>query len=499
MTKRVVCLTFVALLLAGAVAGAADYVGSDACLTCHSGVVKKIKASVHGRFVLDADQNPSAIPGDFSGNWSKALGFKKEDVQFVLLPVPGFLTTAELVGRKGTFGVPADDYPVLWASVEFPHGEWIIEGAGTGNGTPWLSTCAGCHVTGLKVPTKDNPTQARRFVEGGIACENCHGPGSDHLADPQNGKLPPVNAATTCGQCHQRGASVALKPDGKTFGYPYSADGRQYVPGDDLAKYYKTSNPKDNPRDWWPTGHARNSHHMQFPEWLASGHAKSLESLKASDHARDSCLECHSSDAIVGEATLKTAQVGLTCQGCHDSHDPSKLRQPEHELCGSCHNAEGPLVPGRGVYHPTLEFYQGNGVPGVAVIPSKHAAAGVTCQDCHMPAVTSNPHKKSHLMKIVTPAEGAKHKMPDSCTPCHKKGAYVGAELARVQSEVKALLAVLQADLDALKARYEKHPSYLEAKLNYDVVIKDGSTGFHNPAYAKALLSAATQRLAALR
>lgn len=506
--KRVlfyVLITVFALLLAsGAVlAEGSDYAGSETCVMCHSDIVETVEGSIHGQFAVDAAAHPDAVPGNYEGGWPKVLGFNKEDVRYVLLPKAGWLGTSELVGQAGTFGVPADDYPVLWASVELghgEHGEWIIEGEAAGEGSPWLSTCAGCHVTGLKVPTKDNPNQPRSFVELGITCENCHGPSAAHVNDPSSAKPHASTNAELCGQCHERGASVAQKPNGTTFGYPYSADGKQYVPGDDLTKYYKTSNAKDNPKDWWPTGHAKNSHHMQYPEWLASGHAKSLEVLKSSGHASDSCLECHSADAIVSpETTLATAKNGLTCVACHDSHDPSALRKDEKELCGSCHNGEGSIEPGKAVHHPTKEFFEGNAVAGMPVTPSRHLQAGVNCQDCHMPKVTDNPAKGSHIMKVVKPQDGLKNGMPDSCSSCHRVSPeYLGKRLDEIQNAVKAECETVKKMLDSLKAGYEKHPLYLEAKLNYDVVMADGSMGFHNPEYAKVLLEAAKAKLSKL-
>lgn len=501
--KRVapVLLALVLVLVLGSGVLGAEYVGPKTCEMCHRDIASKVTSSVHGSFALDAAVNPKVVPGNFEGNWSKVLGFRKEDVTFVLLPLPGFLETSELVGQKGTFGVPADDYPVLWASVKLRENEWVIEGEAAGEGTPWLTVCAGCHVSGIKVPTKDNPTQARGFHSVGINCENCHGPGSEHVKDPMGVKLIASTEASTCGQCHQRGDSVAKQPNGKPYGYPLSADGRQFQPGDDLATYYRTANTKEDPKLFWPTGHARNSHHLQYPEWLMSVHAKALPDLLQSGHANDGCLKCHSTDAIVKPGTtLKDAKVSLTCQACHDSHDPTQLRVEAKDLCGSCHNGEGSFVPGKAVHHPTKEMFEGNAVPGWKVIPSKHSEAGVTCQACHMPKVTDNPDKGSHLMKVVTPQDGLKYNMPDSCTSCHKVSKeYMGKELEAVQKAVEAQLAAVKAQLDAKQAKFGKDKAYLEAKLGYDVVVADGTHGFHNPAYAMYLLKTAEDKLTALK
>ncbi|NIN83458.1 MAG: hypothetical protein GTO45_01705, partial [Candidatus Aminicenantes bacterium] len=42
--------------------------------------------------------------------------------------------------------------------------------------------CGGCHVTGLKVNyDKDMDSFDSTWVDLGIGCEACHGPGSNHV------------------------------------------------------------------------------------------------------------------------------------------------------------------------------------------------------------------------------------------------------------------------------------------------------------------------------
>lgn len=125
----------------------ASYVGSEACQMCHSAIYHDWSLTTHGNFIKDVTKDPQALAGDFSGKNPKMLNFGASDVQYALLGKPGLLKVQELVGKKGTFGVPADDYPVLWASWDFGKSQWIIDTGAIGEGTPWLSSCAGCHVT----------------------------------------------------------------------------------------------------------------------------------------------------------------------------------------------------------------------------------------------------------------------------------------------------------------------------------------------------------------
>lgn len=505
----VICSAVLVLGLSiGALAAPSDkaiYVGDGACSACHNPVHTAWSNTTHGQFVKDLSKDPKAFGGDLSGKNPKMVNFTADDLQFALLGKPGLLKVQELVGKKGAFGVPADDYPVLWASWNFGSKEWEIETEGIGEGTPWLSTCAGCHVTDLKVPTQKNPNVARSFSGPGITCEQCHGPASEHIAGPSRSNIVVSLSAENCGQCHTRGGSVALNPKGKPFGYPYSDKG-QYRPGAVLADYYTSSTAQNAPKDWWPTGNARNSHHMQYPEWLASSHARALDGLKNSGHASDSCLSCHSAEANLakdGKVKMADAKEGVTCQVCHASHGPDGrlglLRQSREETCTVCHTAEK-VVVGRTPHHTQKELTLGTGGVGVANAgPSEMYRAGVTCVDCHMPKTMGE--KRSHLMRVVLPSEGKKYDMPDSCGSCHPGASqdYLQARLDKWQGDVKAQLAGTKARVDRLAAKYAKNKTYLEARLNYEIVAMDKSNGVHNYDYAMALLTAANKKLDTLK
>lgn len=478
------------------------YVGDQACKTCHEEVFTDWGKTSHAGFVTDAKANPKAIPGNFDGNYPKMLNFGKDDIQYVLLSQPGMLKVQELVGKKGTFGVPADDYPVLWGSWDSGKNEWEIEVEAIGEGTPWLTTCAGCHVTDLKVPTDKKPDAAKTFSGFGITCEQCHGPGKEHAANPREAKLVVSVAAENCGQCHTRGASTAKKPDGKNFGYPYNAEKGQYTPGEKFEDFYAIATPEQNPKDFWPTKHAKNSHHLQYPEWTMTGHATSLATLKTSDHAKEECLKCHSAEAYLAKegekVTLDTAKNSVTCQVCHGSHDPKAgegmLRVSRNEVCTQCHNSAGSLVIGKEAHHPHKELTQGTIGLGFAVEPSKHSLAGVTCVDCHMPK-TASP-KASHLMKVVLPKEGKQHSMPDSCSACHPSAGldFLQKNVDEWQGDVTKQMAAVKAKLDAKKAQAGT-TQYKEALMYYQIVEADGSKGVHNYELSMKLLNSALQKL----
>jgi 2',3'-cyclic-nucleotide 2'-phosphodiesterase (5'-nucleotidase family) len=61
--------------------------------------------------------------------------------------------------------------------------------------------CVSCHVTGYDQPGGSSVTHVDRLMS--VQCENCHGPGSMHAADPKHVKpLVPKPSKDTCVSCH---------------------------------------------------------------------------------------------------------------------------------------------------------------------------------------------------------------------------------------------------------------------------------------------------------
>jgi hypothetical protein len=61
-------------------------------------------------------------------------------------------------------------------------------------------TCVGCHVTGFRKPGGAEVVETRGLVD--VQCEQCHGPGSQHVEDPDAHRLPAATPASVCVTCH---------------------------------------------------------------------------------------------------------------------------------------------------------------------------------------------------------------------------------------------------------------------------------------------------------
>jgi formate-dependent nitrite reductase cytochrome c552 subunit len=243
----------------------------------------------------------------------------------------------------------------------------------------WFKECAGCHATGVD-------PERKAFVEMGVACEACHGPGSNHVeAIPgfeiptiiQASRLTPALAAQICGSCHTGGREKRGK-------YAYPVEYQIHKGVGNIRLYFNEFNKQDNPELFWPSGESRHSN-QQYLDWKQSEHAK----------------------------------VGVTCITCHDVHrsksalqavgevpNPlvvirSKTRLFEDQLCKTCHT--------------TVQY---RSVHRIHTFGS--------CVRCHMPKVASigeagDAH--SHTFRFMFPqftlnASGL-DKQPNACNSCH--------------------------------------------------------------------------------
>jgi hypothetical protein len=346
----------------------ATFVGSETCKRCHERTYLEWRTSLHSRMMRDEKEEPLANIGDFESP-SDVRKFKREDVHYTL----GSQWKQQYLKKEG------NDLIVLPAQYNVFTGEWKAYYPESPDARNWFKQCAGCHATGVD-PEK------KTFVEMGIACEACHGPGSNHVeAVPgyeiptiiQASRLTPALAAQICGSCHTAGRD-------KTGKYAYPMNYQIHKGEANIRLYFDEASAANDVGRFWPSGESRHSN-QQYLDWKQSEHAK----------------------------------VGVTCITCHDVHrsksalqavgevpNPlvvirSKTRLFEDQLCKSCHTA--PLY--RSV-HRIHTFG--------------------SCVRCHMPTVAAigeagDAH--SHTFKFMFPQAtlkaGGLAKQPNACNACH--------------------------------------------------------------------------------
>ena len=327
-----------------------------------------------------------------------------------------------------------------------------------------------------------------------IQCENCHGPGSEHQADPAKTSI--SLSAGDCGVCHDE--------------QPY---------------------------------------HTKNLEWNNSRHA--VATRYPTGEGRESCVACHSGVGFI--QMVKTGEIqsteweAITCQVCHDPHDPTNPYQLREvgdvllgngevvteggtgKLCMNCHKSR------RNVDEYVLEFHrhygphhgpQGDMIAGTGAVEygGEIASTGHIyatedgCASCHMQGVARDDpaHLQvgAHTFRMVWDA-GTPDAPEDDvdrtavCVDCHgpmdsfdlPRADYDGdGDVEGVQTEVKDLMEVLAMALppvgeNAVEVVEEYTPEQLKAAYNYEFVLEDKSYGIHNTKYTVGMLKASIKDL----
>jgi hypothetical protein len=277
---------------------------------------------------------------------------------------------------------------------------------------PIQQGCLECHASSLRpVAGSENRYEPRPFLENGISCERCHGPGAAHVAAMRAGggaggsqivnpaKLAPTRRESVCAQCHLSGEARIDRPRRSLL---------TFRPGDPLS-----------------------DHVVSFLQPAAQ-----TEKLKATGHietlARSRCRQASGDQ--------------LTCTTCHDPHRrPARADATRYfnQKCASCHQAGA-----------------------CKVTPQLREQAGNNCVSCHMPksptqdiahnVFTDHSIPRAAGVRPAAPAEGATTLVP-----------YWGGA-ARPRDLGMAYLAVASRTTDASYARAAELLKKAEPELGDD-------------------------------
>jgi hypothetical protein len=238
--------------------------------------------------------------------------------------------------------------------------------------------CASCHFTGweryeeagtgqLLARAADDPAgevnvdDDPAMDEINVGCENCHGPGSEHVANPESWRivspqlLSAERASVVCGRCHDRRQGYG----GPTVGYTQAVtlDGELARPGisrhelitryaDPVKKGPTMAGPGRESNIWADDVHSTQPH-QQYSDFLKSG-------MYRNDRLLVTCSDCHEMHG--------TTPYSRFLRG--DPEDPNSA------LCQRCH--------------------------AVDLLPHMQVKAGATmkgemtrCIDCHMPGTAN--------------------------------------------------------------------------------------------------------------
>ena len=350
----------------------ASYVGSHKCEKCHEEIYAHWKKTPMANVVRDPREHPDAIIPDLATN--KLAKFTKADVAFVY----------GSIWKQRYFTKIGDDYfpePAQWDVTAKVWRPYFVA-----KGTDWWEpfyppdnmrrptgpTCDGCHSVDYNIHTK-------QVAEWNVGCERCHGPGSEHSANPTRANilnpahLNYVRASDTCIQCHSQGRPLTDPIEGNHYDWPVG-----YRVGLNL-------------QDFW----------------------------KLEDHTLGQTTFTHFADGTAHKNRMQGNDFvqsvmyrrGITCFTCHDVHgtdNDAQLRKPANKLCLDCHapmSLNGPRTL-------TLQEHTHH----------KDGSPGSDCIACHMPKIETtiaDTKVRAHTFAFITPTMTDKYKIPNPCTSCH--------------------------------------------------------------------------------
>lgn len=390
-----------------------NFVGAAACGGCHERELKLWRGSHHQLAMQRASD--SAVLGDFNNASITRSGitsfFFRDGNRFMVRTdgPDGVMHNYEI---KYTFGV----YPLQQYLIELPGGRlqafgiawnsrsredggqrWFDLHPGrrlsagdplhwTGLDQNWNFMCADCHSTNIRKNYHfGTRTYSTSYAEINVACEACHGPGSNHLVwaarrgdwrrfeanqglsitlDERhlvNWKIDPVtgNAARTkpresereiemCARCHSRRSQIH---EDYVHSQPVNDDYRVSLLEDDL--YYPDGQIKDEVYEYGSFIQSRMYH------------------------------------------------AGVTCSDCHEPHS-GKLRATGSGVCLQCHAAKK--------YDSARHHFHNPG------------SSGSRCVECHMPARTymGVDSRRDHSIRIPRPELSIELGVPNACNGCHR-------------------------------------------------------------------------------
>jgi hypothetical protein len=187
----------------------AEYVGSAVCAGCHQDIADVFAMSGHA-YKLNpvVDGQPPEFP--FTEVNELPEGYTWEDISFV---VGGYNWKARFVDQEGYVitNAPGSSGDTNYLN-QYNFANPIV-----GTEDVWVTylsgeddlhySCGSCHTTGYNPlgNQDDLPGLVGTWAEPGIMCEECHGPGSQHITNPPGIQMTVDRDAELCGKCHHRG------------------------------------------------------------------------------------------------------------------------------------------------------------------------------------------------------------------------------------------------------------------------------------------------------
>jgi predicted CXXCH cytochrome family protein len=388
-----------------------QFVGSASCTSCHAAQAAAWQGSHHAQAMQVADEH--SVLGDFSGTAPAARDgvqrfFERDGKYFATIQMSG--QAPQDLQIRYTFGV----YPLQQYLVAGPRGRlqalgtawdarpvsaggqrWYpLHPEGTapddplhwsGRDSNWNFMCAACHSTNLRKNYSAAEDRYRTtWSDLSVACEACHGPGSNHLRWAHSGAAPASDKGLTVGLQATRTVQWGFWSAAQRIASPKGAQA-------DARAQAQVCFPCHARRQALTDGGKAGQELLDdyLPQLIEPGVYRADGQIEAEDFEFGSFVQSR----MYGQ--------GVTCTNCHDAHT-LQLRASGNAVCTQCHRAEVFDRPAH----------------------SHHAAgtAGAQCVGCHMPARTymGVDARRDHGFRVPRPDLTQTIGVPNACATCHQ-------------------------------------------------------------------------------
>lgn len=258
---------------------APNFVGREACKECHAAVHEAYAGTGHA-WALSKIVDGAAPEFPESKVADPPEGYTWDDIQYV---IGGYGWMARFVDKEGNL-ITGEEGALTQYNLENKtlktDAGWVAYHAGEAI----AFDCARCHTTGYIAEGNQDglPGLIGTWVEDGVGCENCHGPGSNHVNNPYQVSMEVIRDSEACGACHSRTEVTTIE----------AHDG--FI-----------------------------DHNQQYSE-LFSSKKRVME-----------CVDCHNphQSTIYGDGADKS-----DCETCHfEQEEYQKITDRKHASCTDCH------------------------------------------------------------------------------------------------------------------------------------------------------------------